>query len=85
MIPRAGPVVSSEPNLLGDAPYDPQFRLVIRDPKTNALLWVVTQHVQWAFLQGNRDKNFELAAAMLASNLQGWLTRSAPVSSKGKP
>jgi hypothetical protein len=84
-IPRAGPRASSEPNLFGDAPYDPQFRLVIRDPKTNALLWVVTQHVQWAILQGNRDKNFDLAAAMLASKVQGLWTRSGAVASNGRP
>jgi DNA helicase HerA-like ATPase len=31
-------------------PYDPQFRLAIRDPKTNALLWAFTERVQWAIL-----------------------------------
>jgi hypothetical protein len=34
-------------------PLDPRFRLEIRDPKSNALLWGFTEHAQWAILQGN--------------------------------
>jgi hypothetical protein len=52
-------------------PYDPQFRLVIRDPKTNALLWAFTEHAGWALLQGNRDKNFDQALARIVSDVQG--------------
>lgn len=52
-------------------PYDPQFRLVIRDPKTNALLWVFTERAQWAVLLGNRDKNFDQALARVVNDLQG--------------
>lgn len=44
-------------DFLSRTPYDPQFRLIIRDPKSNTLLWAFTEHVQWALLQGNRDKN----------------------------
>ncbi len=51
--------------------YDPQFRLAIRDPKTNALLWAFTEHVQWAIQQGNRDKNFDQTLARIISDLQG--------------
>lgn len=29
---------------IGGIKYDPQFRLEIRDPKTNALLWGITEH-----------------------------------------
>jgi len=76
-VPRAGPRLSMEPEI----PYDPQFRLVIRDPKTNALLWAVNEHVQWAILQGNRNKNFDQAAARLASAVQDLWTRAAPVAS----
>jgi hypothetical protein len=57
-------------NGLGEHRYDPQFRLEIRDPKTDALLWGFTEHAQWAVLQGNRDKNFDLALAKLASDLE---------------
>ena len=57
--------------------FDPQFRLVIRDPKTNALLWAFTEHVEWAILQGNRDKNFNQAAARIVADVQGLTVRSA--------
>jgi hypothetical protein len=40
-------------------PFDPQFRLVIRDAKTSALLWAMTEHAQWAILGANREKNFD--------------------------
>lgn len=43
---------------------DPQFRLEIRDSKTNALLWAFTEHIEWAILQGNRSRNFDQAAAL---------------------
>src|SRR5271155_52641 len=43
-------------NMLHPAPdRDPQLRLVIRDSKTQALLWGFTEHAQWAVFQGNRD------------------------------
>jgi hypothetical protein len=60
-------------------PYDPQFRLVIHDPKTNALLWAFTEHAAWALLQGNRDKNFDQALARIVSDVQG-LSASADAS-----
>ena len=50
-------------------PYDPQIHLAIRDPKTNALLWAFTEHVQWAILQGNRDKNLDLTLARIMTDL----------------
>lgn len=71
---RAGPRISQEPSIFGDSPYDPYFRLVIREPKTNAILWVVIEHVQWAILQGNRDKNFDQAMERMISDVQ-WLAR----------
>jgi hypothetical protein len=45
--------------------------LEIRDPKTNALLWAFTEHVHWAILQGNRDKNFDQALTRIVSDVQG--------------
>ena len=74
---RAGPRVSQEPSVFGDVPYDPQFRLVIRDPKTNAMLWTLIEHVQWAILQGNRDKNFDQADARIVNDVQGLAALSA--------
>lgn len=60
----------SSGNGLGEHRYDPQFRLEIRDPKTHAVLWGFNEHAQWAVLQGNRDKNFDLALAKLVAELQ---------------
>jgi len=51
-------------------PSDPPIPLVIRDPKTNALLWAFTEHAAWAVLQGNRDKNFDQALARIVSDVQ---------------
>lgn len=80
---RAGPRISQEPNIFGDIPYDPYFRLVVRDPRTNAILWVVIEHAQWAILQGNRDKNFDQAMDRLISDVQ-YMARSS-ASSTAKP
>jgi hypothetical protein len=62
---------ASRTGTIAGRPYDPQFRLVIRDPKTNALLWAFTEHAAWAILQGNRDRNFDQALARIVSDLQG--------------
>src|SRR5271165_3842991 len=62
-------------------PFDPQFHLAIRDPKTNALLWAFTEHAQWAILQGNRDKNFDSARGRIVGDLQR-LSLSAENSNK---
>jgi len=48
---------------------DPQFRLVILDPKTNVILWAFTEHVEPAVLQGNRDKNLGTAFHALMTDL----------------
>ncbi len=66
--------------LASDPPMIPNFRLEIRDPKTNALLWGFTEHVQWAILQGNRNKNFDQASARIVADVWpcrtlGWPTR----------
>lgn len=55
----------------GDTAYwDAQFRLVIRDPKAHAVLWVLTEQVEKAILQGNRDKNFDQALTRIVADLQ---------------
>jgi hypothetical protein len=56
-------------------PYDPQFRLEIRDPKSNALLWGFTDHAQWAVLQGNRDRNFDQALARVVAEVERIVTQ----------
>lgn len=64
--------------------YDPQFRLEIRDPKTNALLWAFTEHVEWAILQGNRNKNFDQAMARIVADVQNLVTRAMASASAAK-
>jgi hypothetical protein len=51
--------------------YDPQFRLAIRDPKTNTLLWAFTEHVQLAVLKEVRDNNFDQTMEKIIGDLQG--------------
>lgn len=65
---------------------DPQFRLEIRDPKTSALLWAFTEHVQWAILQGNRNRNFDQASARIVTDVLALGTRAlAAVTTPAKP
>jgi hypothetical protein len=49
--------------------FDPQLRLAIVDVKTHVLLWALTEHVEVARLQGNRDKNFDRAIAALVNQV----------------
>lgn len=67
---------------MGPAAFDPQLRLVIRDPKTNAILWGFTQHTAWAILKGNRDKNFDLGMARILADVQRLAQQSADASRK---
>ena len=50
--------------------FDPLIRLEIRDTKSHALLWALTEHAHWAILQGNRDKNFDLGLEKLVTEIQ---------------
>jgi hypothetical protein len=55
----------------GETAYcDAQFRLVILDPESHIKLWALTEQVERAILQGNRDKNFDQALARLVSRVQ---------------
>lgn len=64
--------------------YDPQFHLEIRDPKSNALLWAFTEHMQWAILQGNRNKNFDQAIARIVADVQNLVTHAMANASAAK-
>ncbi len=61
---------------LGNPHYDPQLRLLIRDPKTNAVLWGLTEHVEGALMKGNHDKNFSQALSRLVAEVQRVATPS---------
>jgi hypothetical protein len=52
-----------------DFPY-PKFRVDVRDPKTNVLLWSFTEPVNGAFLAKTGRKNVSQAVAKLADDLK---------------
>lgn len=57
----------------------PLFRLDIRDPKSNALLWGFHIHSEFGLGQGNSDRNFDQAVERLANELRILVTPSPPV------
>ena len=65
--------------------FDPQFRLVVRDPRTNAVLWGFTEHVQFAMLQANRDKNFDQAQDRIIADVQALTIRAGAMAGGIKP
>jgi hypothetical protein len=65
--------------------YDPQFRLTIHDPNTNVLLWGRIEHMQWAVLGGNRERNFEQALEKVVGNLRALAGSSTASSSAAQP
>jgi hypothetical protein len=74
---------SSSP-LVGRSLIDPQFRLTVLDPGTRVTLWTFTEHVPFAVLQGNRDKNFDLALAALANDVRNVAGQLAATSAGAK-
>jgi hypothetical protein len=78
--PASRPV--SQGNTLGTAEFDPQFRVVIRDPKTSAILWAFTEHADWALLKGNRDRNFDLGMTRIVTDVQRLSAQTADGASK---
>ena len=66
----------------GSSRTDPQFRLIILDPGTRVTLWVFTEHIEPAVLQGNRDKNFDQAVNNLFNDLRNIAGQPVAASSK---
>ncbi len=85
LLPTAEPAAASHETTLATVAFDPQFRLEIRDPKANALLWGFTEHVSWAMLQSNRDKNFDQAAARVALDIESLVSRSNTADRAAQP
>lgn len=83
LVPTAEPPASGRLDLAA-VPFDPQFRLTIRDPKTNVLLWGFTEHLQWAILRSNRDKNFDEAMTRILADVQGLAARAQVDASGGR-
>ena len=50
--------------------YGSELRLIIRDVQTRLTLWTLAEPVSFALLQGNRDKNFDLALARLMGDVK---------------
>ncbi|MEJ2009710.1 MAG: hypothetical protein P8Z30_16415 [Acidobacteriota bacterium] len=50
--------------------HRPQLILVIRDVKTHTVLWKITESVEAALLQVNRDRNLDRAMHRLVLNLK---------------
>lgn len=75
LVPTAEPQAAGRLELAA-VPFDPQFRLTIRDPKANVLLWGFTEHVQWAILRGNRDRNFDEAMTRVLADVRGLAARA---------
>ena len=61
------------------------FRLEIRDPKMNALLWAYNEYVEWAILESNRNKNFDQALARMVRDVAGLRARAAARTAQVKP
>jgi hypothetical protein len=64
----------------GDGMKIPQVgrvRLDIRDPRSNVLLWGLSQYVQFAVLKGNRDKNLDQAVSVIIAGVKD-LVNPAP-------
>ena len=69
------------PSGKGSSLFIPQFRLKIRDPKTNALLWGFDVHSEFGVGQANSDRNFDQAVDRLVSDFRALVAR--PQSASG--
>ena len=61
----------------GHADYDPQFQLVIFDPKTRITLWAFTEHADWAILGENRNRNFDQALDRIVADVKSLIDPTA--------
>ena len=50
--------------------YDPQIQLKITDPKTQILLWSITEHIEPALTRAGDNANFDRAVARLIERLR---------------
>jgi hypothetical protein len=58
------------------ASYTPLFQLIIRDPKTNALLWGFHVHTKFGVGQANSDRNFDQAIYRLISDVRALVSQT---------
>ena len=62
----------------GGAGDDPQFKLAIRDPKSNVLLWTLSRHISVALLTSNQNKNFDQAMNYFLDDIKKLVGPTAP-------
>ena len=60
-----------------------QFRLVLIDPKSHAVLWSLTERTNYALLQKNRNSNLDETVATLLQDFDS-LTSAKPPNNKSK-
>jgi hypothetical protein len=51
-----------------------RLRVAVRDPRTNVLLWGVSEYVQSAILKGNRDKQFDQSMGAIVEDIKALVT-----------
>jgi hypothetical protein len=73
-------VSAVNPSSKGGSTFIPQFRLKIRDPKTNALLWGFDVHSEFGVGQSSSDHNFDQAVDRLVSNFRALVAQPEPAS-----
>jgi len=67
------------------AGYIPLYRLAIRDPKSNALLWGFNIQSEFGLGQGNSDRIFDQVVDRLVMQLRVLVTQSQPGATGGTP
>jgi hypothetical protein len=67
----------------GSSSQDPHFRLVIRDLKTNLILWGFTEHVTFPSKHNTYDHNFDVALANLVADVRKLAGSPAPSTGTG--
>ena len=60
---------------------NPQFKLLILDPKTNIQLWILDEHVELDRKIEKNDRNFEVGINNLLGYLKALTAQPAPTSS----
>ena len=68
----------------GSSVNDPQFRLLILDPKSNVLLWALSQHIHEAKSSADREKNFDEALDYIVNDLKRLTRQPEPPSAQAE-
>jgi hypothetical protein len=66
----------------GSSVNDPQFRLLILDPKSNVLLWALSRHIHGAKTFADRENNFDEALDDIVNDLKRLARPAEPASAE---